>query len=203
METKTENKNGWLVFLTLAGIVTLVSITIYTVAQQVYRNSANDPQIEASEAISDIIKQGAPPEAITGQNSVEIEKSLSLFINIYDKDGKFLAGSGKLGAENATPPKSLFEQTNKKGSSLLTWQPKSGVRVATSIKKLEDDKGYVLVGKNIREVEKRIKQLGAIVAISWALLIVMCAALTALLRKFSGQVSILNETEIVSVEMKK
>lgn len=171
---------GYLVFLSLAVMVTVVCGLVYASVQQVYRNGANDPQVEASEQIYEAIKAGTPVENIAQSISpVAIDQSLGLFVAMFDKDGKLVGSSGQIGQDSPTPPSGVFDSAKAKGgSNRFTWQPQKGVRIAAVIKQLDGDHGYVLVGRNLREVENRINELTIIVVIAWAVLLILSAFMT-------------------------
>src|SRR2546421_254331 len=110
---------------------TVVSFAIYASVQQTYRSNANDPQIKAAQTISNVMDQGVPADSITGQgDQVDLEKSLSLFISIFDKDGKLVSSTGKLGQDSPTPPSGMFDYLRAHGQERFTWEPQKGVRIA-------------------------------------------------------------------------
>jgi hypothetical protein len=90
------------------------------------------------------------------QSEINISASLAPFVVIYDADGNPMAGTGKL--DNALPilPDGVLAYAKEHGQNRLTWQPRSDTRIATVI--LPYDKGFVLAGRNIREVEQRESQ---------------------------------------------
>jgi len=76
---------------------------------------------------------------------------------IYDNTGKPLASSGFLNGEVPVPPMGVFEYVRENGENRLTWEPQAGVRSAIVVNKFTNDTGFgfVLVGRNMRETEKR------------------------------------------------
>jgi hypothetical protein len=191
---------GLVIFILLAAMVTVIAGTIYSTVQQAYREGANDPQIEAADTIADLLNQGAPADAIVGQSgNVDMAKSLSLFIMIFDKDGKAIASSGKLNDNIPTPPSGVFDYLKKHTEERFTWQPEKGTRIAAVIKKVSDDKGYVLVGRNLREVEMRERNLTIMVGIAWVALLALSGLLTWALTSLDGGDTIIQETEIINL----
>ena len=193
------------VFIVLAVMVTLISGTIYVSVQQVYRNDANDPQVEAVEKIIELLNQGAPAEAITAQSSpVDMSKSLSLFIIIYDKDGKEIASSANLNNNSPTLPSGVMDYVKTRNEHRFTWQPEKGVRAAVVMGKIENDGGYVLAGRSLMEVEKSIGELAKIVGFSWLILLLLAAKLSWILG-FVGKaknITLVEKTEIIEVSPK-
>ncbi len=52
-----------LIWLLSAAILTIIFGTIYVTVQQIYRQSANDPQIELTQEVVKTLEQGAPVDA--------------------------------------------------------------------------------------------------------------------------------------------
>src|SRR5258707_932470 len=81
-------------------VVSFIYSSIYTTAQQVLRQGANDPQIQLAEDTSAQLeteiknKVSNPDEVIKDQ--VNIESSLRPFIAVYDKSGQVVLGSAML-----------------------------------------------------------------------------------------------------------
>ena len=201
LSTLVNHYRAFLIFLMLAAIVTVICGIIYATVQQTYRTEANDPQIEISETVADFLKQGAPPEAIIGQNrAIDIAKSLSVFVLLFDKDGKAQTGSGKLGDSFPVPPPGVFDYARKHGEDRLTWQPQKDVRLATVVRKADDDKGFVLAARNMREVEIREKRLSIMVGIAWAMLLILSAILAKTLSRVTKEITVVEETNILNLE---
>ncbi|HEX8964956.1 MAG TPA: hypothetical protein VF820_00820, partial [Patescibacteria group bacterium] len=54
------------------------------------------------------------------------------------------------------------------GEDRITWQPEKGVRIAAVIDKLSGDKkGFVLVGRNLREIESRENYSELVCGFGW------------------------------------
>ncbi len=149
---------------------------IFAAVQQDLRQSANDPQIEAAEDIAAVLDKGQQPSAFDADPTqrVDIAKSLSPFILIYNLQGKPLASSGELnGATPSIPLSALQASTSQDKESIfsrlrslrasgedkenrITWQPQSGVRSALVITSFTSNGGgYVVAGRSLREVEQR------------------------------------------------
>ncbi len=165
-------------FFPLAIAITGLCFIQYVALQQYIRAEANDPQIEVAENIRNSLVSGEAnmPGIVAAFPRVSIEQSLSLFVLFYDAKGKTLMGSGFLGGINPTPPLGVLESALKSGENRVTWQPESGVRIASVVLPVIDSQnnllGYVLAGRSLREVEKRESQLEAEVALLWLLILV-------------------------------
>ena len=155
-----------LFILVLAGF-TGILFTIFAVVQQSYRQNANDPQVQVTEDVAYVLEQGRKPEEIIPpQSKLDISRGLSVFVIIYGEDGKPLASSGELDKSTPQIAKSALLASKSKADHRITWEPKKGLRVAAVIKHIGGKgSGYVLAGRNLREVESREKNLLTTVAI--------------------------------------
>jgi hypothetical protein len=138
----------------LAGlvVVTIAFGTVYLVAQQILRSSANDPQIQMAEDIAVQLNAGVNT-AVYSAVKVDIAASLSPFIMIYDSNGQLVTSGAQLYGQNPVLPPGVLTNTKPGQQNRLTWQPAPGVRIATIVTSY--NKGYVLAGRSLREVEKR------------------------------------------------
>lgn len=148
-------------------LFTLICGLIYVTLQQNYRQTANDPQIQVAEAVASRLSNG--DRALTRSSTVDIAQSQSLFVVVYDKDGKPVGGTGKLGAGLPTIPHGSLSWADRYGENRITWQPLPMVRDAIVIKpyKNANGSGYVLVGRSLKETEKRIDQLSNFTFWAW------------------------------------
>lgn len=151
--------------------ITGLSGIVYLGVQQTLRMSADDPQIQISEEVVGAIAKGMSASSILPPTpSSDMEKDLGAFVIIYKDSGEALGSSTQL--DNQTPklPNGVLDLVNKKGETRFTWEPKKGVRSAVVAKKY--DGGIVLVGKSLREIEKREKLLTLYILAAWGLVMV-------------------------------
>lgn len=150
--------------LALAFIITVIFGTIYAVAQQSLREGANDPQIELAEDTSAQINRNVDYRRfITSQ--VDIATSLLPFTIVYDTAGNELASSALLDGTTPVVPRGVL--THAKPQNRVTWEPRQGVRIAAVVQ--ANKNGYVLSGRNMREVESREGNALALSAFGWLL----------------------------------
>ena len=74
-----------LTHIAAAVIITGIILLIYAAVQQVYRSSANDPQLQIARDLSASISSGKP---ITNQllyDTIDLSQSLAVFIEVFDK----------------------------------------------------------------------------------------------------------------------
>ncbi len=180
-------------FLPAAVVITLLSGFFFLGLNQNYRSSANDPQIQYIQGIVDYLTGAeAKPEDVTGTQKISVENSLDPFIIIFDTERKSVAANAQLKDGTPIPPEKRFEikkDQNKffsyfsnNGQKRFTWVPQKGVKIAAVLDSYEKDgklAGYVLVGRNLKEIEKRTVNLGLLVTFGW--LITMVSTFTTIL----------------------
>ena len=161
-------------------VVTLIFAAIYLTAQQNYRQSADDPQIQLAEDAVVALNKGAIPQW-NATNQIDAGASLSPFIIIYDASGTPAAASGLIGGVMPTPPIGVFDSAKEKGEDRVSWQTSGGLRYAAVI--VPWSKGYVLAARSLREVEKREAMLNVQVGAPWVLSLILVAGFFFLKRK--------------------
>jgi len=161
-------------WLPIGFITTCLIGLIYLSVQQDLRIGANDPQIQMSEDAATNLSQGVPIQSvITTPSKIDLSKSLAPFLIVYDDSGNPIASSGEL--DNQTPklPKGVLDFARSNKQDKFTWQPENGVRVAAVITRFEGyQKGFVLSGRSLREVEKRESQLSVNTFAAWVVTMV-------------------------------
>jgi hypothetical protein len=165
----------WLPFAVLA---TVLAGMVYVAAHQVLRQSANDPQIQLAEDWADTIVSGNDPSRLNLGAYIDPAHSLAPFGIVYGKDGNILASS-VAAPSTMKQPDGVFDSLEAHADKEVrfTWQPASGERYATVIKKatFQDKIYYVLAARNLREVEARAGQLTLLTALGWVTALVAVA----------------------------
>ena len=146
-------------------VITVFSLLIYLVAQQNFRTSANDPQIQMAEDTALALNEGQDISKIVSGQKIDIGKSLVPFLIVYDKTGKEIITSAMLEGQVPKIPVGVLFASTVIGENRLTWQPAVGVRIAAVV--VPFSKGYVLAGRSLREVEKREEAVGIYVFAAW------------------------------------
>lgn len=157
----------WLPFVV---VISAFCALAYASVQQVYRQNANDPQIQMAWDAADALADGHSPESILPPTKVSVDKSLAPFLIVYNPDGSVLASSVMLDGQTPALPDGVLAATKQMGENRRTWQPKADVRIAAVIVSYTD--GFVLAGRNLREVEAREAQLTTVVSLTWVLAMV-------------------------------
>lgn len=135
----------------IALVLGVIFGTIFVAVQQVERANANWPQIQQAEDGAVLLNKNQPPRIFSG-TYVDLSKSLATFTNVYDLDGKPVTGEGYLNGSLATVPKGVLTAADDSDYHTVTWEPKSGVRLASVV--VRSNKYYVLSGRSLQEVEK-------------------------------------------------
>lgn len=126
--------------------------------------SANDPQIQIAEDTAQALNKGVDPQNLA-QGNVDMAKSLSSFIIIYDKTGHVVAGNGYLNNHIAVVQLGVLKASDKQDYNAVTWQPQKDVRIASVS---TDANGYyVLSGRSLKEVEVRDQKIIQLVFLGW------------------------------------
>lgn len=165
-------------WIPLAIVITVVCGLVYLSVQQNIRQSANDPQIQMAEDAATSLNSGKDLVEFIPASRIDISKSLAPFIIIFDNATMILATNALLEAI-PNPPAGVFEFVKAHGSERLTWQPNPETRIAAVIVKYNN--GFVLAGRNLREVENRVEVLGIKVAIAWIVTLVTSLLATLIL----------------------
>jgi hypothetical protein len=157
---------SWFPFAFLA---TVLALTAYATVQQVYRSSANDPQIQMAEDAAAKLASGAPLAAVVPAEIVGMAGSLAPYVIVFNENGAPVAASVRLNGRVPVPPPGVFAAARNVPEQRLTWQPIPGVRSAIVIRHYRGSSpGFVLAGRSLREVEQRIARLSGMVLTLWA-----------------------------------
>lgn len=181
-----DKKN--LIFMAILAVVTVMFVTMYAVVQQDERQSANDPQIQIAEDAAASLDAGGAFQSVILPARVNIARSLAVFTAVFDATGTPVGSSGYLNGEMPTLPSGVFDYVRSHGEDRFTWQPEKGVRDAVVVTKYSG--GFVMVGRSLREVEKRESALLAEVFVGWLIseaVVASCAYFTGK-KRFAGLV---------------
>lgn len=189
-------------WLYAAAGATLVLGVCYVAVQQMYRESLNDPQIQIVEDGSAALSTGAVPAElmplVAGEPgartpSVDMARSLAVWIVVYDSSGVPLESSATLDGAPPRLPPGVFDTTtwtkHSNGTfynqgpvaeTRFTWQPEAGIRQAVVLAETPDKKYFIAAGRNMREVEQRIEHEGELVFMGWLATLAALAVLQLL-----------------------
>jgi hypothetical protein len=160
-------KNIIRIWLPFAVVTSAFCLLAYTTVQQALRQGLNDPQIQIAEDTAYTLNNGATVDSMLAGPKVEMSRSLAPFIDIYDSSGKAMAGSGLLNGQLPDYPKGALDTAKQKGDNRVTWQPNADVRIASVV--VPYNNGFVVAGRNMREVEQRESQTEIFAGVTWIL----------------------------------
>jgi hypothetical protein len=150
----------------LAALATATSLLVYLAVQQVGRQTANDPQLQIARDASAALAAGQSASAIVGINEVDIGRSLSPWITVLDERGAIVSSSARLHGSPRSVPRGVLETTRRIGEERVTWQPESGVRMATVVVH-NPNGGFVIAGRSLEESEARTAAYGRLILFGW------------------------------------
>ena len=154
------------IWVPLAVAVSALSLLVYVGVQQTYRQSLNDPQLQLAEDGAARLSAGASPESVAGSPTVDADKSLAPFVIVVGADDAVLASSVALDGSAPRPPIGVLDTARVKGTDTVTWEPRTGVRIA-SVSVAATGGRVVVAGRNMRAVEARIDQFGQPALLAW------------------------------------
>jgi len=163
--------------LILGALATGLAFALNVIPQQVLRLGANDPQIAMATDLAAALEEGDPsampqrdalPALIGGSGKVDMARSLSPFVIVYDDQGQIIASQALLDGKAPTPPSGIFNYVRTHREDRISWQPRHDVRIAAVIQRVEGPHpGFVLAGRNMREVESREALVGQLAGLTW------------------------------------
>lgn len=154
-------------WLPLAILATILSLMVHVAVQQDVRSAANDIPLQLAEDLATTLSQSQPPADAFPQQ-VDIAHSLAPFVVVYDENGLPADGSGRLHGQLPELPGGVFDYARHHTDDRITWQPESGVRIASVVKHYTGkNSGFVLAGRNLREIERRENVLSFEVLGGW------------------------------------
>lgn len=158
----------------MAVVISALCGLVYLAAQQNIRSFANDPQMQLAEDLATALGAGQTVQSIFPPRQLDISKSLAPYAIVYDEAGNPLGSSGILDGKIPQVPKGVLDYVKRYGEDVVTWQPKEGVRSAiVVVPYAANTSGYVLVGRSLREVEKRETQIEIKVILAWMITLVV------------------------------
>lgn len=175
----------WRFFLTAAALSGLLCGLVYVTAQQVLRQTANDPQIQLAEDLAAALGRGVGPTNVVPPGVVDPSKSLTTFASVFDANGVPLASSAQLNGQVLAPPIGTLQAAKTSGENRLTWQPRPDVRLAAVIVPYASSSasGFVLVARSLREIEVRESRMLQYALAAWLACVAVSILAALSLRK--------------------
>lgn len=144
--------------------ISFTCATVYLVDQQLMRQGANEEPLRLAQDTILNLEKGQTIKSAVPADKVDISKSLSPFVMVYDADKKLVAASGTGVNSLPTYPSGVLANTAAKGETRVTWQPQNGLRFATVA--VQYSKGFVVGARSLQETENRIADMGKTVGLA-------------------------------------
>ena len=175
----------WITGILFAVLVLTLSYgVIYFAYQQILRQGANDPQIQMAEDYSGRLSSGESLSIFMGLKLVDIDKSLSPYVMVYDDTGTLKFSSARFNGNIPTIPSGVLKYTRSHIEDRVTWQPSVGVRQAIVVKYYKgNNNGFVVAGRSLREVEIREDNLTKQLFFLWVISVVVIILAELMSRK--------------------
>jgi hypothetical protein len=145
--------------------LTVLALLVAVATQQDLRQGANDPQQQLAEDAATRLDAGEAPETVVRGPEVDLAASLSPFVAVYRTDGTIVASDGLLDGGLPDPPSGILATARSAGVDRVTWQPRSGVRIA--LVAVPWSGGTVVAGRSLRRVEEIVTSIQQVVALIW------------------------------------
>jgi hypothetical protein len=166
------------IFLPLAVLATLTCGLVYLEAQQLLRSGANDPQFQLAEDAAGRLNAGAAPAAALDSGpTVDLSTSLATFEIVFDSGHSVLATNATLDGGQPAPPAGVLDAARPGSPNAVTWQPRSGIRIAAVVVAWHG--GTVLVGRSLSRVEEQESNAQLIAAAACLAMLAALAAVSA------------------------
>jgi hypothetical protein len=155
-------------------VATILFGTIYLVAMQLDRASANDAPLRLASQVATELREGQQA-TLQAQPHVDLSSSLAPFVVLEDAQGSPTAGSGFLKGKLVSLPTGVLTSAASKsteadggagaGADSVTWQPTSTLRFATVTFKVGDQ--FVTAGQSLAPSDDLDTALGILTALGW------------------------------------
>jgi hypothetical protein len=163
--------------LVLCALATGLALALNVIPSQVLRLGANDPQIAMASDLAAALEQGGLnetlqagtlPALVSESGKIDMAHSLSPFVIVYDDQGHTIASQAQLDGATPVPPAGIFNYVRNHKEDRISWQPRRDVRIAAVIERVDGPQpGFVLAGRNMREVESREALVGQLAGLTW------------------------------------
>jgi hypothetical protein len=154
--------------LVLLALFTVLSLGFVVIEQQAMRQSANDPQLGMAADLADRLAHGAAPASAISSDQIDMDASPSAFVIAYNEQGLVLASSAQLNGTVPALPRGVLEFARTHGEERVTWAPRRDVRIASIVRHVAGPQGgFVLAGRNLREIEARKDLIFQMAALVW------------------------------------
>jgi hypothetical protein len=153
-------------FVPVAVLATVACGLVYVEVQQELRAGANDPQYQLAEDAAARLDAGtAPASLVDAAQNVDLASSLAPFVIVFDSSHAVIATNATLDGGSPAPPHGVLDAARPGSPSAVTWQPRSGLRLATVTATWKG--GFVLAGRSLSRVEQLESNAELIAGAAW------------------------------------
>ena len=145
-------------------VATILFGTIYVVALQLDRMSADDAPLRLASQVAAELREGQT-KTLTAQPHIDLERSLATFVVVESAQGSASAGSGFLKNSLLSLPNSVLATAAKSGRADVTWQPHDGLSFATVTLRVGSQ--FVSAGQSLAPENGRAGTLALLVGTGW------------------------------------
>ncbi len=156
-------------WLALVGVATLVIGSSFAMVQQSTRLSADDLPLTTSQVAKQELQSDSNASDVTPTLKTDLKYDTSVFMIITDNSKHVIASSAVLNGQTPLPPNGVFSFTSLHGTDHFTWQPQTGVRMATRVTKYGQapDDGFIITGQSLKPYEDRISTYTWLALAAW------------------------------------
>lgn len=147
-------------WLPLGVTITILCGLVYGLSQYSLKMSANDPQIQMSEDLAKRLATGENPMLLMPTEIVNLNEGLGTFVIVFDETGQIMSSTARLDGKVRGVPMGVLDHAKRQGQNKVTWMPQPGLRFATVTTAFSGARnGTVLVGRSLRLIEARQRQI--------------------------------------------
>ena len=157
------------IWLAMVGVATLVLGASYAMVQQSTRLSADDLPLTTAQVAKQELQSGSNAADVVPTLKTDVKNDTSVFMIVTDNSKHVIASSAVLNGHTPLPPNGVFSFTSTHGTDHFTWEPQSGVRLATRVEKYgkSPDDGFIITGQSLKPYENRIETYTALAIAAW------------------------------------
>lgn len=166
-------------------LLTFNCLLVYIITQQSLRLTANHRPLKIANDLAIKLEAGNKIEDVVSSDKIDISKSLSPFIMIYDTDKSLIMTSGLMGNVNPVYPSGVFGYVDQHKTDQVTWQTSNGLRYASVV--ISYSNGYIVVAQSLIQTERLIGLIGNLDLIAWILGIIFSFGIFGIFRFMPNQ----------------
>jgi len=159
----------FLTWLAIIGAATLVLGAAYAMVQQSTRLSADDLPLSTAQTARQELQANSNAKDVVPALKTNLRNETGVFVIVTDDSKHVTASSATLDGQTPLPPRGVFTFAQQHGSDHFTWEPTTGVRLATRVITYSagGDRGFIIAGQSLKPFEDRIATYTWIAGAAW------------------------------------